>query len=283
MAARDRLQLYKLNILISDKKKNPACASTSCCASARRSPIISTPFRDTSGRGGAAVLASSATFAPFLFLPDSGNRKYTDCTLPSRPRLAVKTRGQDTSRRDRPCRAHRRRARPSAAALVYEAGQQQGKRVLVYDLGGRTFAVSVVRIEEGVVEVIATAHDHRCVGAVPDLRRAPEWQRQSPALPGGARSRPPHRRAERSAGWSRTGTPRRRRSCRGRPPTAPYRHIAVAQFDLKQSPQKWVPALRKRMRLLKGLERSSGSIRSADARVVLRMRRNSIAFGGTSG
>ncbi|WP_425457201.1 Hsp70 family protein [Blastochloris sulfoviridis] len=155
--------------------------------------------------------------------------------------------------------------------------------MLVYDLGGRTFAVSVVRIEEGVVEVIATAHDHRCVGAVPDLRRAPEWQRQSPALPGGARSRPPHRRAERSAGWSRTGTPRRRRSCRGRPPTAPYRHIAVAQFDLKQSPQKWGPVLRKRMRLLKGLERSSGSIRSADARVVLRMRRNSIAFGGTSG
>ena len=44
---------------------------------------------------------------------------------------------------------------PTAAALVYEAAQQQGKRVLVYDLGGGTFDVSVVRIEEGVVRAIA--------------------------------------------------------------------------------------------------------------------------------
>ena len=45
---------------------------------------------------------------------------------------------------------------PTAAALVYEAAQQQGKRVLVYDFGGGTFNVSVVRIEDGVVEVIAS-------------------------------------------------------------------------------------------------------------------------------
>ncbi len=45
---------------------------------------------------------------------------------------------------------------PTAAALAYEAAQQQGKRVLVYDLGGGTFDVSVVRIEDGVVEVIAS-------------------------------------------------------------------------------------------------------------------------------
>jgi molecular chaperone DnaK len=45
---------------------------------------------------------------------------------------------------------------PTAAALVYEAAQQQGKRLLVYDLGGGTFDVSVVRIEDGVVEVIAS-------------------------------------------------------------------------------------------------------------------------------
>ena len=45
---------------------------------------------------------------------------------------------------------------PTAAALVYEAGQHQGKRILVYDLGGGTFDVSMVRIEEGVVEVISS-------------------------------------------------------------------------------------------------------------------------------
>jgi molecular chaperone DnaK (HSP70) len=45
---------------------------------------------------------------------------------------------------------------PTAAALVYEAGLHQGKRILVYDLGGGTFDVSVVRIDQGVVEVISS-------------------------------------------------------------------------------------------------------------------------------
>jgi molecular chaperone DnaK (HSP70) len=45
---------------------------------------------------------------------------------------------------------------PTAAALVYGATQHQSKRILVYDLGGGTFDVSVVRIEQGVVEVISS-------------------------------------------------------------------------------------------------------------------------------
>src|SRR5215467_13601481 len=45
---------------------------------------------------------------------------------------------------------------PTAASLVYEAAQHQGKRILVYDLGGGTFDASIVRIEQGVVEVIAS-------------------------------------------------------------------------------------------------------------------------------
>jgi molecular chaperone DnaK (HSP70) len=45
---------------------------------------------------------------------------------------------------------------PTAAALVYEATQHQGKRILVYDLGGGTFDASIVRIESGVVEVISS-------------------------------------------------------------------------------------------------------------------------------
>ncbi|MBI5442199.1 MAG: Hsp70 family protein [Deltaproteobacteria bacterium] len=45
---------------------------------------------------------------------------------------------------------------PTAAALAYTAGSTARENVLVYDLGGGTFDVSVVRIEEGVVEVLAS-------------------------------------------------------------------------------------------------------------------------------
>jgi molecular chaperone DnaK (HSP70) len=45
---------------------------------------------------------------------------------------------------------------PTAAAMVYEATQHQGKRILVYDLGGGTFDASIVRIRSGVVEVISS-------------------------------------------------------------------------------------------------------------------------------
>jgi Molecular chaperone len=45
---------------------------------------------------------------------------------------------------------------PTAAALSYETGHPGRKRVLVYDLGGGTFDVSVVNLEQEVVEVIAS-------------------------------------------------------------------------------------------------------------------------------
>lgn len=45
---------------------------------------------------------------------------------------------------------------PTAAALSYETGHREAKRILVYDLGGGTFDASVVQIQEGVVEVIAS-------------------------------------------------------------------------------------------------------------------------------
>jgi molecular chaperone DnaK (HSP70) len=45
---------------------------------------------------------------------------------------------------------------PTAAALAYETSHKGRKRVLVYDLGGGTFDVSVVSIEENVVEVLAS-------------------------------------------------------------------------------------------------------------------------------
>jgi len=45
---------------------------------------------------------------------------------------------------------------PTAAALTYDANQAEQKKLLVYDLGGGTFDVSVVNIEQGVVEVLSS-------------------------------------------------------------------------------------------------------------------------------
>ncbi len=45
---------------------------------------------------------------------------------------------------------------PTAAALTYEADHHGRKHILVYDLGGGTFDVSAVRIENDVVEVLAS-------------------------------------------------------------------------------------------------------------------------------
>ncbi|MGM0418807.1 MAG: Hsp70 family protein [Thermodesulfobacteriota bacterium] len=46
---------------------------------------------------------------------------------------------------------------PTAAALAYEQDNESSKNIIVYDLGGGTFDVSVVKIEKGVVEVLSTA------------------------------------------------------------------------------------------------------------------------------
>ena len=48
---------------------------------------------------------------------------------------------------------------PTAAALAYGAGVTEGETMLVYDLGGGTFDVSVVVVEQGVVEVKASHGD----------------------------------------------------------------------------------------------------------------------------
>lgn len=53
---------------------------------------------------------------------------------------------------------------PTAAALAYGAGAKEGETMLVYDLGGGTFDVSVVVVEHGVVEVKASHGDVRLGG-----------------------------------------------------------------------------------------------------------------------
>ncbi|HHD64583.1 MAG TPA: heat-shock protein Hsp70 [Desulfobulbaceae bacterium] len=53
---------------------------------------------------------------------------------------------------------------PTAAALAYEGAQHDGKTIMVYDLGGGTFDVSVVRIEDGVIEVVASHGNNQLGG-----------------------------------------------------------------------------------------------------------------------
>jgi molecular chaperone DnaK len=53
---------------------------------------------------------------------------------------------------------------PTAAALAYDAGHSGDERILVYDLGGGTFDVSVVVVEGGVVEVKASHGDTQLGG-----------------------------------------------------------------------------------------------------------------------
>jgi len=53
---------------------------------------------------------------------------------------------------------------PTAAALAYEVNSPEARTILVYDLGGGTFDVSVVRIENNVVEVLSSHGDNHLGG-----------------------------------------------------------------------------------------------------------------------
>lgn len=53
---------------------------------------------------------------------------------------------------------------PTAAALTYQRDDGQTRHLLVYDLGGGTFDVSIVKIESGVVEVLASTGDNQLGG-----------------------------------------------------------------------------------------------------------------------
>ena len=53
---------------------------------------------------------------------------------------------------------------PTAAALAYGLDNEREQKILVYDLGGGTFDVSIIEIGDGVIEVLATNGDTRLGG-----------------------------------------------------------------------------------------------------------------------
>lgn len=53
---------------------------------------------------------------------------------------------------------------PTSAALAYGLDHGEAQKVMVYDLGGGTFDVSIIEIGEGVIEVLATSGDNHLGG-----------------------------------------------------------------------------------------------------------------------
>ena len=59
---------------------------------------------------------------------------------------------------------------PTAAAFAYGLDHGQAQKILVYDLGGGTFDVSLIEIGDGVIEVLATSGDNHLGGDDFDAR-----------------------------------------------------------------------------------------------------------------
>ncbi len=67
---------------------------------------------------------------------------------------------------------------PTAAALSYGVDKENDQKVMVYDLGGGTFDVSIIEMGDGVQEVLATAGNNRLGGDDFD-KRVIDWMVQS--------------------------------------------------------------------------------------------------------
>ena len=72
---------------------------------------------------------------------------------------------------------------PTAAAVAYGLEQGEDQVVLVYDLGGGTFDITMIAIQDRLIRVICTGGDHRLGGALWDeaivVHLADEFKRQS--------------------------------------------------------------------------------------------------------
>ena len=75
---------------------------------------------------------------------------------------------------------------PTAAALAYGLDKEQDQKIMIYDLGGGTFDVSLLEISDGVFEVLATAGNNRLGGDDFDARIvdwiAEEFMKENPGI-----------------------------------------------------------------------------------------------------
>jgi molecular chaperone DnaK len=105
----------------------------------------------------AAVILREIRESATLQLEERVNRAIITCPahFNERQRDAVRTAGELAG-----FYVERILSEPTAAALTYGAGKDfAGKRILVYDLGGGTFDVSVLEVRGDVFEVLATGGD----------------------------------------------------------------------------------------------------------------------------
>ena len=86
---------------------------------------------------------------------------------------------------------------PTAAALAYGVDKEASQKIMVYDLGGGTFDVSILEIGDGVIEVLATNGNTRLGGDDFDERimnylaeRVQEGERHRPAQRQGRHAAP---------------------------------------------------------------------------------------------
>merc|ERR1711981_27933 len=70
---------------------------------------------------------------------------------------------------------------PTAAALAYGLDKQSNERILVFDLGGGTFDVSILEVGDGVFEVLSTSGDTHLGGDDFD-KRIVDWLADSSKL-----------------------------------------------------------------------------------------------------
>ena len=77
------------------------------------------------------------------------------------------TAASDKRRRDN-CRLNVQRIinEPTAAALAYGIDKEEPQIIMVYDLGGGTFDVSILDIDGGVIEVLATSGNNHLAAMI---------------------------------------------------------------------------------------------------------------------